>query len=84
MDNQKKDVATLKEVILGAVVTEGIKGVKEVGSTYVSNYTKRRNVGFNVVPSLSGAATDTVNYYSSIIRGEDPIVMKEAITFEDV
>lgn len=83
MNNQKKDVTNLKEVIIGAVVAEGIKGVREVGNIYVSNYTKRRNVGFNVMPSLSGAASDTVNYYSSIIKGEEPIIMQEAIYFEE-
>ena len=56
--------------------------ILDFGSKSISNYTKRRNVGFGVFDSIGGSFSETTNYYKDTWNGIEPTVYKEAIYFE--
>ena len=64
------------------VADEGLIGLREVTGKFVGNYVKRRNVGFNVIPSVAGSYHDTRNYYAAVLAGREPKEMVEAVIFD--
>ena len=68
-------------VVIRYCITELVSALVDLEIRTVSNYTKRRNVGFGILSSLNGSLKETKDYYSAIINRERPIEYTEAIKF---
>lgn len=73
----------LTEQVVGKLADEGITGCKEVVCKFANNYSKRRNVGFNVIDSACGSFRDTKAYYSDLIAGREPREMQQAVGYDN-
>jgi len=77
----KEELTRIAEKAVTDVVDAGIVGIRDVSNVFLNNYSMRRHVGFKFGTSLSGAFHDTKMYCNDIMRGKEPRVMKEAVTF---
>lgn len=77
-----KEVVRIGSVVTSAIATEGLKGLKEISSKCTNNYSKRRQVGFEVIPSITGAVRETKQYYTDIFLGKTPTETVAAISFD--
>lgn len=74
----------MEGVIVSFIDTCLVKGcgfILDFGQKSITNYNKRRNVGFGVLSSISGGFSETTNYYKDTWNGIEPTVYIEAIEF---
>lgn len=65
------------------LLSDGVNSYRNMANMAVSNYIKRRNVGFKFGESVVGGIQDTKKYYKDFWSGKEPKEMVEAIIFED-
>lgn len=71
----------LTDQFIPKVADEGIIGIKECATVFTGNYLKRRNVGFGVIPSVSGGFRETKQYYNAMLTNKEHTPTVEAISF---
>lgn len=75
-------VKNVAEEAANIMIIDACSLVKEASNVWMSDYVKRRNVGFKIGPAITGAYDDTVMYYNDKLSGKEPRVMNEAVIFD--